>query len=358
MNTNENALILRPDQALFDVTDKSLYSFSERESMTKFREASTVMALNRFFSLADSDAAKFVVYLTEKAPHLKKVFDSLKGKTELVVKLSENAREKLESEEWHWVFAKDGSGMLPSLKDAAEHFAEQIRVGQKTVRPDMLNSLIGLTQKNNLDALTEKVIYLTDVVERIAAGQYNDRVAMFYGARQMYIEAMSMDDPENRRIALLNAAKSADDAIASLQQTIRYDLINLTNAKSGKQLGDLTKLIAKCFSKLNDSVQISVNVYAALGENRALLAAATSYQCFVDQTLLSVPDKIQDKKYAGCTLADIMHSCSEIDGADWRRIPKEIVRTCEKITQTEHETKKVLAEELEHQKLGGQENEM
>lgn len=150
MSSNENALILRPEQALFDVTDKSLYSFSERESMTKFREASTVMALNRFFSLADSDAAKFVIYLTEKAPHLKKVFDSLKGKTELVVKLSENAREKLESEEWHWVFAKDGSGMLPSLKDAAEHFAEQIRVGQKKVRPDMLNSLIGLTRKRTI----------------------------------------------------------------------------------------------------------------------------------------------------------------------------------------------------------------
>lgn len=48
MNEKETALILRPEQALLDVTDKSLYSFNERESMAKFREASTVMALNRF----------------------------------------------------------------------------------------------------------------------------------------------------------------------------------------------------------------------------------------------------------------------------------------------------------------------
>ena len=86
MNEKETALILRPEQALLDVTDKSLYSFNERESMAKFREASTVMALNRFFSLADSEAAQLIVGIAEKVPHLKNTFDSLKGKTELVVK--------------------------------------------------------------------------------------------------------------------------------------------------------------------------------------------------------------------------------------------------------------------------------
>lgn len=358
MNINENALLLRPEQTLFDVTDKSLYSFSERESGLKFREVSTIMALNQFFSLADSDAAKFVVYIAEKMPPLKSFFDSLRGKTEFVVKLSDEARKKLESEEWRWVFAKDGNGMIPSLYDnMGKHFAEQIRVGEKTIRPDMLNSLIGLTQKNNLDALTEKVIYLTDIVERIAAGQYNDRISMFYGARQIYIEAISINDPISRKIALLNAVKSANDAISMLQQTIKSDLNSLATLKSGKQLGERTRLIAKCFSKLNDSVQISVNVYAALGENRALLASVTSYQCFVEQTLLTVPDKISDKNYLGCTLAEIMHSCSEMDGTNWRQLPSEIVGACETIIRTEHETIEVLSKEFLPQRIGGQENE-
>lgn len=124
MNEKETALILRPEQALLDVTDKSLYSFNERESMAKFREASTVMALNRFFSLADSEAAQLIVGIAEKVPgDLKNTFDSLKGKTELVVKMSEEARKKLESGgEWHWVLASDGGGMLPSMKDAAGTF--------------------------------------------------------------------------------------------------------------------------------------------------------------------------------------------------------------------------------------------
>jgi hypothetical protein len=325
--------------------------------MTKFREASAIVSMDRFLDLADSYFAGFVVQLAEKAPHLKGVFDAFKGKTELVVKLSENAQQKLESGEWHWVLAKDGSGMLPVLKDAAESFAEQVRLGKITIRPELINSLVSLTQKNNLDALTDKVIELTDAVERISAGQYNDRVAMFYGARQMYIEAMSMSDPENRRIALLNAAKSADDAIATLQQTIRYDLNNLADVKPGK-LSDITKLIAKCFSKLNDSVQISVNVYSALGESKAMLAAVRSYQCFVEQTLLSVPERLSNKTYAGCTLAEIMHSCSQRDRADWRQLPVVIVDTCEAIIQTEQETFAALCEGLEQAKLGGQKNEM
>ena len=359
MDTGEIISLTNHEQALLDVTDKSLYSFNERNSLIQLREASTVMALNRLFSLADSNTANLLVYISEKAPHMKKVLDSLKGKTELFAKLSEEARSKLDNEEWRWLFAKDGSGMLPSLYDeAAGHFAKggQIRVGLKTIRPDMLDSLIGLTQKSNLDALADKVIYLSNIVERIAAGQYNDRIALYYSARQICIEAMSMNNVENRRIALLNAVKSADDAIAALQQTIRYDLNKLSTIKSDKELRESTQWIAKCFSYLNDSVQISVNVYSALGENRALLATVTSYQCFVEQTLLSVPDR-PPKNYLGCTLAEIMYSCSGIKGVDWRRIPTEIVNACEMIIRTERDMMEVLSEELEYEKLGGHEDE-
>ena len=215
----------------------------------------------------------------------------------------------------------------------------------------MMNALICLNQQHNLDALTDKIIELTDTVERIAAGQYNDRISMFYEARQTYIEAMAMTDLEDRRIALLNAAHSANKAIASLQQTVKYDLTTILTAKG--KLSDRTKLIAKCFSILNDSVQISVNAYAALGENRALLAAVTSYQCFVEQTLLAIPEKASDKKYSGCTLAKIMHSCTELDGTDWIRLPNEIVGACEILIQTERETTAVIAEMFNPLELGG-----
>jgi hypothetical protein len=207
-----------------------------------------------------------------------------------------------------------------------------------------------LTQKNNLDALTEKVIALTHAVERITAGQYNDRIAMFYGARQTYIEAIGMENPDNRRIALLNAAKSANDAIATLQQTIQDDLSTLISAKSVKDLDKKTAVIAKCFAKLNDSVQISVNAYAALGENKALLAAVTSYQCFVEQIWLS---KILSGKYKGQTLTGIMsESVSSCYADEWRCIPNNIVQACESISQTEHETIKIISDTFENQRTG------
>ena len=131
----------------------------------------------------------------------------------------------------------------------------------------------------------------------------------------------------------------------------------MTLAAKGK-LKDKAKLIAKCFSILNDPLQISINSYAALGENRALLAAVTSYQCFVEQTLLAIHEKVSDKKYSGCTLAEIMHSCSELDGTDWIRLPHEIVRACDTLIQTERETVEVIAEVFEPLELGGNENEV
>lgn len=358
MILNELSPMLNSEPVLLDVTDKSLYSFNEHENMALFRNVAATAALDRFFSLADSDAAHFAIYMAEKVPYIKDAFDAIKGETEIVAKLSANARKKLESGEWKWLFADDGSGMLPALYDnVGKHFAEQIRVGEQTIRPELMGALMSLVQKSNLDALTEKVIYLTGITERIAVGQYNDRVAMFYGARQMYIAAMSMDDPENRRVALLNAASSADSAIAALQQTIRYDLNNLASIKSSKQLEESTKLIAKCFSKLNDSVQISVNVYSALGEHRALLSAVTCYQCFVEQTLLAIPDNVHDKTYSGCTLAEIMHSCSSGKDTDWRHIPNEIVDVCNTIIQTERQTIDALSAAIEHEMLGGTGNE-
>lgn len=188
MKSKSSAIILRLERELLDVTDRSLYSFGDQESMARFHKAAMAVALDEFISFADSDVAKFVIYAIEKVPHVKSFFDSLRGETELVAKLSKTAQEKLNDNEWRWVFAKDGSGMLPALQNESKHFAEQVRIGEKIIRPDMLDSLINLTQKNNLDALTEKIADLTVAVERIAAGQYSDRVAMFYSARQTYIE--------------------------------------------------------------------------------------------------------------------------------------------------------------------------
>jgi hypothetical protein len=272
------------------------------------------------------------------------VFDSLQGNQEFIVKLSEQARKKLENGEWHWVLDKKKSGLLPVLKDGAEHWAEQVRIGEKTFRPDTLDSLMSLTQKNNLDALTEKIDYLTDVVEQIAAGQYNDRVAKFYGARQMFLEAISMSDPESQKIALLNAANSANDAIAALQQTIKYDLQALPDVKSDGKLKAKTAAIARCFAVLNDSVQVSVNAYAALGENRSVLAAVRSYQCFMEQSWLA---EIHGGKYDGETFAALMHSSHPIiEGADWRLLPAHICESCEAIIETERDTKRALSEAL------------
>ena len=58
------------------------------------------------------------------------------------------------------------------------------------------------------------------------------------------------------------------------------------------------------------------------------------------------------------TILEIMHSCSETDGTDWRQLPEEIVSACETIIRTERETIEVLSEELECKRLGGQDEEL
>ena len=341
---DENSIINKPIQALLDVTDKSLYSFDERNGLVKFREAANISAYDNFFSLIEMETIEYVVNLFEKIPHLNNIIEAIKGKTEFVASLSEKAKRKLESNEWHWVASKDGSGLLTTLQDNLGNFAEQVKINMQTIRSDMMNAIINLMQQKNLDALMEKITELTDTVDKIAAGQYNDRISVFYEARQTYIEAMAMTDYESRRIALLNSAHSANKAISSLQQTIKFDLNSLLGIKDSKKLNEKTRLIARCFSILNNSVQISINAYSALGENRALLATITSYQCFVEQSLLVVPELKDGNKYAGCTLAEIMHSCANTQDVDWKCIPYEIVNTCDDMIKTEKDTVRLITE--------------
>ena len=320
---------------LLDATDKSLYSFNGRGALTKLCEASDIMTFDRLLETVDGD---FVRTAALKIPALLKALEALSGQPEFVAKLPKEARKKLASGEYSWLEAKDGSGLLPILRDATG-FSAQARLEEVTSRPDLMDSLVNVAQSNNLAMLADQINQLSDAVERIAAGQHFDRIARFYAARQLYIEAMSMTNPEHRQVALLNAAQIATEAAAALQQELKYELGSLAKTKGLKQLKHSTETIAEGFTRLNDTVQISVFAYSALGERQALLASVRGYQCFIEDTLLSVPDKVGVANYEGVTLAEIMHSCSEQSDLDWRQVPVDIVATCERVIETEREAR-------------------
>ena len=305
MDEERSAPLVRYEPPLLDVTDRSLYSFNRRSVLTKLSESSGAMAFDRLLRTASSDTLQAAA---SKIPALLKVFESMEGHTELIAKLSAEARQKLASGEWSWLFAKDGSGMLPTLRDEAKQWAEQVRLEEVTRHPELLDSLVNVAQSNNLVTLAEQINQLSDAVERIAAGQHLDRIARFYAARQLYIEAMSMTGPDHRRAALLQAAHVATEAAAVLQQELKCELTSLATTKGIKQLDRSTKRIADGFSYLNDTTQLSIFAYSALGEQRALVASIRSYQCFIEDTLLSVPDGISLSAYKGATLAEIMYS--------------------------------------------------
>ena len=353
MENEAPAPLVRYEPPLLDVTDKTLYSFGRRGALSKLSESSDVMALDRLLRIVTSDTLKAAA---AKVPALMKFLESLQGQTVLIPKLSAFAQQKLASGDWHWVFAKDGSGILTTLRDA-KSFTEQVKLEEVSFRPELVDSLVNVAQASSLAQLAEQINQLSDAVERIAAGQHFDRIARFYAARQLYIEAMGMTNSEHRRLALLNAAQVATEAAAGLQQELRYELTTLAATKGTKQLDRSTQRIADGFSHLNDTVQVSVFAYSALGEQQALLASVRGYQCFVEDTLLSVPENASIPAYEGATLAEIMYSCSKQGELDWRQLPLSVVETCEQIIETEHEARRALsaapddqhAEEADHE---------
>lgn len=337
MEEEGSAPLVRYESPLLDVTDKSLYSFNRQSVLTKLSESSGAMALDRLVKSVSGDAVRIAA---SKIPGLLKVFESLQGETDWIAKLSAEGRRKLASGEWSWIFAKDGSGILPTLRDEAK-WANQVRLEEVTRHPELLDSLVNVAQSNSLAMLAAQINELSNAVERIAAGQHFDRIARFYAARQLYIEAMSMTDPTHRRTALLNAAQVATEGAAVLQQELKYELSGLAATKGSRQLDRSTERVADGFSHLNDTVQISIFAYSALGEQQALLASTRSYQCFIEDTLLSVAKATG--RYAGSTLAEVMYASSRLNDVDWREVPIRVVGTCEAIIGAEQEVRLALS---------------
>ncbi len=336
------APLIRYVPPLLDVTDKSLYSFIDRNGLEKLRESSNAMVLDRLFSLLDADTARVAM---SKVPALVQVIESLQSETLIVVKQSRAMREKIASGEWFWKEFKDGSGIMPDIRDA-QGWAQKVRLEEVSFRPNLVDSLVNVAQASSLAALTDKINQLSDAVDRIADGQHYDRIARYYSAKQLYIEAMGMADPERRQIALLNAAQSATEAAAILQQELCYESRNLEAIKKPKLSQRIIKNISEGFSALNDTVQISVYAYSALGEQQALLATVRGYQCFIEQTLLAVQTK---GTYKGETIAAILYSSSQTSEYDWRKMPEEVVRTCESIIEVGHETRALFMKAPENQ---------
>ena len=263
---------------IIDVTDKSYYNYD-------FQSYSLV-PLQKAAGLTISENIKKGLFShVSEASLIEKLAN--KGNTEYVANLSDYAKEKLKSGEWALGIKKDTGETYAVIKDTATGKNKSfVTLDAKTVKD--LGNLPQLSAiQGQLAAITEKIEDLNHLVERVEQGQYNDRYAGFFSARQLVVEALAANDEKLRKELLLFAIKTNNDTIAKLMFAINQDAIDFIDIKTkSKDARRIENLLQNSIGYLNSSVQLNLIAYTAMGEEQSLLATLINYQSFVEQTLL------------------------------------------------------------------------
>ena len=141
--------------------------------------------------------------------------------------------------------------------------------------------------QGQLAAISEQIQDLNKLVRRVEQGQYNDRYAGFFSARQLVIEGLVVQDKRLKNELLSAAIKISNETIAKLMFAINHDANNFMDTKiNSKEAERIGNLLQNSIGYLNSTIHLNLVTYSALGEKQALISILTNYQSYIEQTLL------------------------------------------------------------------------
>ncbi|MBO0439006.1 hypothetical protein [Candidatus Enterococcus ikei] len=280
---NDFEIVLPIDQmTTIDVTDKNLYNYDFSSfSLAPLQETAGIFLNNNIKQSIFRNISEA------------KLMSELIGnrKIEYVANLSDYTKEKLKTGEWEFGIRKKTGETYAVIKDAVTGKNQNfVTLDQRTVQG--LGNLPELSAiQGQLAVITEKIEDLNKLVERVEQGQYNDRYAGFFSARQFTIEGLSAKNDKLRQELLIEAIKISNSTIAKLMFSIHLDANSFIDLKTKtKEAKRIENILQNSIGYLNSAVQLNLIAYTALGEENSLLATLANYQSFIEQILLKEID--------------------------------------------------------------------
>lgn len=213
-----------------------------------------------------------------------------KGETEYVANLTDYAKKKLAEGEWVFGTKKKTGQRYGTLRDKHGHFISQVELNPREVKE--LGELENLSAiQSQLHEISKQLEELSHQVIRVEQGQYNDRYAGFFTARQLLVEACLSNNEQLKQDLLLSAIKTAHETQSKVMLALHLDANELVSPKLKiKEAQRLTSRIQQSMAYLNGSVQLTLIAYTTLGEQGALLACLNNYKAFMEQVFLTQQD--------------------------------------------------------------------
>lgn len=212
---------------------------------------------------------------------------SNQSEKEYVANLSDIAKEKLASGEWSLGVRKKTGETYAVIKDTLTGKNKSFLTIDKKVVKDLgiLPELSAI--QGQLASLSEQIEVLNRNIQRIEKGQYNDRFAGFFSARQLVIEGMASENESIKYELLLGAIKLSNETVGKLMYSIHEDVLALIDTKlKSRDAKRIDELLQNSLGYLNSCVQLNLIAYTVLGEQKSLYATLANYHSFIQQELI------------------------------------------------------------------------
>lgn len=217
------------------------------------------------------------------------IHNILEGKApEYVASFSTEATRKLKAGEWALGIRRSSGKTMAIIKDVA---TGKIRENATLAEKD-LKRLKNLPEfwavQHQLNEISEQISNLSSLVFSIEQGQYDDRFSGFLSSRQTLIEGLISSDTQTRKTLILSSIVNNNETIGKLMFSLRREANLFINPNvSTEQANESEHFLNESFWYLNQTIQLNLIAYVALGEIRPLTASLNNYKAFIEQVLLT-----------------------------------------------------------------------
>lgn len=212
---------------------------------------------------------------------------SKQGEIKFDAKVSDIAKDKLASGEWSLGIRKKTGEFYAVIKDTLTGESKSFLTIEKKIVKD-LGVLAELSAiQGQLASLSKQIEILNRTIQRVEKGQYNDRFAGFFSARQLVIEGIASENETFKSGLLLGAIKLSNETIGKLMFSIHEDSFTLIDSKlKPDDAKRIDALLHNSFGYLNSCVQLNLIAYTLIGEKKPLQATLANYYSFIRDVLM------------------------------------------------------------------------
>lgn len=195
---------------------------------------------------------------------------------------------------------KDGSLMATLINPETKKIVATIPLKSVKIAPKITQAMTSFSTQMQMAEIAEQIQSVQLAVEEVHMGQEYDRLATAYSCQQKLLQAMEINDPKLKAMALIQLAASAEDSRNLLMLSQKSNVKSIMNEPEGyiqKMLFGSTKEkidgrmseIWESLCAVNMVSLVEAMAYQELGEHEAARKSLTYYAGFIEDTYISVP---------------------------------------------------------------------